>query len=225
MTINFDPLDNPIYSALTSVHKPLSQSSGCAIRYIREVSTMAAFSDIHSFSHLHNLVVPQEPIALLRAKPLVISDDWHIIKDLTIEQMVCTDLKPLLMHPIVSLQQEDVPDMVALASVTEPGPFSSGTIRTGRYFGIKSSEGKLLAMAGERLKMDGFTEISAVCTDPDFRGRGYAGSLISFLAMLIFQEGKIPFLEVKTTNEAKKLYKKLGFTTRAEIQFTMIELL
>jgi predicted GNAT family acetyltransferase len=138
-----------------------------------------------------------------------------------IEQMVCTNLKPFPLVPIVQLQQADVPAMMALTSVTEPGPFLSETIRMGRYYGIKSDDGQLLAMAGERLRMDGFTEISAVCTDPDFRGRGYAGALVTFLATLISNERKIPFLHVKTTNEAKKLYQKLGFTIRTEIRLTM----
>ena len=223
MSLALNPLDNPIFSALTTEHKTLSLSAGCAVRYIKHVIPMAALSDGKSFSDLYKLLSPQEPIAFLMAKPLSFPSDLAIIKDIFIDQMVCADLKPLSLHSIVQLNQADVPAMIELTSITKPGPFLEGTIQMGRFFGIKSDDGQLLAMAGERLRMNGFTEVSAVCTNPDFQGRGYAGALITFVSSLILSEGKIPFLHVKTDNiGAKKLYQKLGFVFRSEIRFTML---
>jgi len=223
MTNSFESLNNPIFSALTTEHKALSQPAGCAIRYVKHVIPMAALSDGRSFSDLYKLLSPQEPIAFLTSKPLPFPSDWTIIKDIFIDQMVCADLKPLSLHPMVQLNRADVPAMMELTSITKPGPFLEDTIRMGRFFGIKSDDGRLLAMAGERLRMNGFTEVSAVCTNPDFQGRGYAGALITFVASLILSEGKVPFLHVKTDNiGAKKLYQKLGFVFRSEIRFTML---
>ncbi len=98
--------------------------------------------------------------------------------------------------------------MLAHAWVTEPGPFLPETIQMGRYFGIRSNDGRLIAMAGERLKLNGFTEISAVCTDPGFRGHGHAGALVACLVAQTLEEGRVPFLHVKAENGAKSLYKK-----------------
>jgi predicted GNAT family acetyltransferase len=122
----------------------------------------------------------------------------------------------------LALSEADLPEMLALTAATEPGPFLPGTIRMGRYFGIRSETGRLIAMAGERLKLEGFTEISAVCTDPEFRGRGHAKALMRFLMALIFAEDKIPFLHVKAENEAMKLYQSLGFEVRRTMQLTVI---
>ena len=97
----------------------------------------------------------------------------------------------------------DVPEMLELTAATEPGPFLPQTIEMGSYFGIRASDGRLVAMAGERLQSTAFTEISAVCTHPDFRGRGYARALTKFLAAQILAAGKIPFLHVKSENGAK----------------------
>jgi predicted GNAT family acetyltransferase len=112
--------------------------------------------------------------------------------------------------------------MIALAAVTEPGPFLLQTIQMGRYFGIRSSDGRLIAMAGERLKLNGFTEISAVCTSPEFRGQGHARGLVEFLVAQTLAEGKVPFLHVKEENGAKLLYEKIGFRVRRAIQLTVI---
>jgi predicted GNAT family acetyltransferase len=112
--------------------------------------------------------------------------------------------------------------MLALAALTQPGPFLPETYRMGRYYGIRSSDGRLAAMAGERLRSDGFTELSAVCTHPEFQGRGYARALVSALASQALSEGAVPFLHVKTENGAKALYEKLGFSVRRSIRLTAI---
>ncbi len=114
--------------------------------------------------------------------------------------------------------------MVALATATEPGPFRAGTIGMGRYFGLKTDDGRLMAMAGERMRLDGFVEVSAVCTWPEFRGRGLAKTLVSAVAAMIAAEGSVPFLHVKTENEgAIALYEKLGFRKRARLVFKVMK--
>ncbi len=112
--------------------------------------------------------------------------------------------------------------MLALAAVPEPGPFLVDTLQMGRYFGIRSSDGQLIAMAGERLRLEDFTEVSAVCTDPRFRGRGHARTLVAFLVARLLSEGKIPFLHVKAENGAKSLYEKIGFRVHGHIQLTVL---
>ena len=92
----------------------------------------------------------------------------------------------------------------------------------GRYFGIRSKDGRLAAMTGERLKLDHFTEVSAVCTDPNIVVMDMGDALVAHVAKLIFDEGKTPFLHVKSENGAKLLYEKLGFRKRCDIQLTVI---
>ena len=110
------------------------------------------------------------------------------------------------------------------AARADPGPFLPQTIQRGSYFGIRASDGRLVAMAGERLQSTAFGEISAVCTHPEFRGRGYARDLTTFLAAHILAAGKTPFLHVKSENGAKVVYQKIGLRLRAAICLTVISL-
>src|SRR5260370_5141790 len=130
----------------------------------------------------------------------------------------------LVSPPVASLPlgTTDVPEMLELPAATKPGPFVPQTIRMGSYFGIRASDGRLVAMAGERLQSAGFAEISAVCTHPEFRGRGYARALVMFLAAQILAAGKTPFLHVKSENGAKAVYQKIGFRLRAARFLTVI---
>jgi predicted GNAT family acetyltransferase len=112
--------------------------------------------------------------------------------------------------------------MLALTAATDPGPFLPQTILMGSYFGIRASDGRLVAMAGERLQSTAFAEISAVCTHPEFRGRGYARTLVTFLTAQIVAAGKTPFLHVKSENGAKVVYHKIGFRLRAAMYLTVI---
>jgi predicted GNAT family acetyltransferase len=118
----------------------------------------------------------------------------------------------------------DVPEMLELAAATEPSPFLPQTTQMGSYFGIRVRDGRLVAMAGERLQSTVFTEISAVCTHPEFRGRGYARNLTTFLAAQILAVGKTPFLHVKSENGAKAVYQNIGFRLRTAMCLTVISL-
>ena len=110
-----------------------------------------------------------------------------------------------------------------MATATEPGPFRAGTLGMGRYFGLRADDGRLMAMTGERMRLGQLTEVSAVCTWPEFRGRGLAKALVAHVSALIAGEGRVPFLHVKTENAAAiALYEKLGFVVRRELTFTVV---
>jgi predicted GNAT family acetyltransferase len=118
------------------------------------------------------------------------------------------------------LTADDVPAMLDLVAVAKPGPFFPRTIELGRYIGVEE-DGRLLAMAGERLRLTGFTEISAVCTHPDGRGRGIAAALTDEVAADVIRRGETPFLHVAEGNgNALRLYHRLGYERRTDIRFT-----
>ena len=221
-----ESLDNPIWSALSTEHRLLARSHGLARRYPPDVSPLAAF--LHptqdAFADLQRLVSPGEHVALFTASPPDVPGGWQIDRSRRIDQMICEsslDFPPLA--PL-RLGTTDVPEMLDLTAATEPGPFLPQTIQMGNYFGIRASDGRLVAMAGERLQSTAFAEISAVCTLPEFRGRGYARALVTFIAAQILAAGKTPFLHVKSENEAKVVYEKIGFRLRAAIWLTVISL-
>ena len=221
-----ESLDNPIWFALSTEHRLLACSHGLARRYPPDVSPLAAFLDPtqDAFADLQRLVSPGEHVALFTASPLDVPGGWQIDRSRWIDQMICEsslDSSPLA--PL-RLGTTDVPEMLDLTAATEPGPFLPKTIQMGNYFGIRASDGRLVAMAGERLQSTAFAEISAVCTLPEFRGRGYARALVTFIAAQILAAGKTPFLHVKSENEAKVVYQKIGFRLRAAIWLTVISL-
>ena len=219
-------LDNPIWFALTTEHRTLARSHGLARRYPPDVSPLAAL--LHptndAFADLRQLVSPGEHVALFTASSFEVPGDWQVDRSRWIDQMICE--ASVASPPVAPLPlgTTDVPEMLELTAATEPGPFLPQTIRMGSYFGIRASDGRLVAMAGERLKSAAFVEISAVCTRPEFRGRGYAQALTTFLAAQILAARKIPFLHVKSENGAKVIYQKLGFRLRAAIYLTVISL-
>src|SRR6185312_5821777 len=156
-------------------------------------------------------------VARLAAPPGFIS-----IISATIHQMTAARLDP----PgdsleVVSLSEADAPEMRALAELTQPGPFHARTHQLGGFVGVRNN-GRLIAMAGERLRVPGFTEISAVCTHPDARGRGLAGALMRRVAAGIVARGEELFLHVYPRNQAAiAVYETLGFRRRADVQFTV----
>ncbi len=221
---DFTALDNPIFNALTGPHASLAQKAGLAMRYLPDVAPFAALRDssLEAFADLRTLLGPKDGVAFVTTEPHAIPDGWQVLRDRPIEQMVCADAPaPISVQPLV-LGDADLPDLLALTAATEPGPFAAQTIRMGKYIGLRNADGRLMAMAGQRLSLADFTEISAVCTDPEFRGKGYARDLVVTLMREVFAAGKVPFLHVKNENGAKVVYEKIGFRVRREIQFTVI---
>jgi predicted GNAT family acetyltransferase len=220
-------LDNPVWNALTSAHRSRAQSHGLAVRYARDVSPLAGLREPtpQAFADLRAMVEMGEEVWLLTPDPPVLPAGWEEVRARYIDQMVCRQpaAQPAVdAAPQLALGESDVAEMIALAAETKPGPFVQKTITMGRYLGVRGTDGRLAAMAGTRMALDEFTEISAVCTSPDARGAGHARSLMLTLMGQIAAEGRTPFLHVKTENGAKIVYEKLGYTVRREIYFSVI---
>jgi predicted GNAT family acetyltransferase len=217
-------LDNPVWNALTSSHSSMAQSHGLAARYARDVSPLAGLREHtpQAFADLRAMVEVGEEVWLLTPEPPVLPAGWEEVRARYIDQMVCTRPVAQPAAPQLALRESDVAEMIALAAETKPGPFVQKTITMGRYLGVRGADGKLAAMAGTRMALDEFTEISAVCTSPDARSAGHARALMLTLMGQIVAEGRTPFLHVKTENGAKIVYEKLGYTVRREMYFSMI---
>jgi ribosomal protein S18 acetylase RimI-like enzyme len=217
-------LDNPIWNAMTSAHRPMARINGRAARYPGEVSPLTGLADLtpQAFEDLKALVSSEEQVALFTTAPVDVPADWQVVKARYIDQMVCAEPPPLSGQVFVTLGPDDVADMLALTALTEPGPFAARTHEMGHYVGVRTPDGRLAAMTGQRLGLDDFTEISAVCTHPDFQGRGYAKALVAYQAARIHAEGRTPFLHVKTENGAKVVYEKLGFRVRRPIRYSVL---
>ena len=217
-------LDNPVWHALRTRQRPLDCGRGLVARYPDDVSRFVGLAALTSeaFSDLAEVVQPGGTVALVTAEPPETPSSWRTMNSRLLEQMVCIDPKVSASRPPLQLGQGDVPEMLALAAATKPGPFLPATIRMGRYFGIRSADGVLVAMAGERLRLDGFTEISAVCTDPAFRGRGYARALVGALVSEAMANGCTAFLHVKSETGAMGVYDALGFAVRRTLRLTVL---
>jgi predicted GNAT family acetyltransferase len=223
-SIDTSLLDNPVWSSLISHHRHLAVGEGLARRYPSEVSRISAIAEPseEAFADLRGLVGPEEVVGVVTAFEVTIPDDWEIVNKTIIDQMIFRSTFTMPDSAPERLTEADVPEMMAIVEATEPGPFAPGTIRMGEYYGIRSESGGLAAMTGQRMQTDSFTEISAVCTYPEYRGRGYAKHLMSYVGARIQAEGKTPFLHVKTDNGARLLYEKLGFELRCPMNLNVI---
>jgi GNAT superfamily N-acetyltransferase len=222
---DFSVLDDPVWNALATDHAALGQRSGRAARYRAEMSPLAGLQgyDEVAFADLRPLIEPEGGVGLVSATKYSVPADWELLDVVPVFQMICeappvvADVQP------VRLTVADAEEMLELATATEPGPFRIGTIGMGRYFGLRAEDGRLMAMTGERMRLGGLTEVSAVCTWPEFRGRGLARALVSHVSGLIAAEGRVPFLHVKTENVAAiTLYERLGFSVRTQLDFTVV---
>lgn len=219
-------LDNPIWNALTTLHAHFAEGDSLAKRYPPAVTTLAAMAEptLEAYSSLAQLLKGSGGVLFLDQPPRI-PPGWNTIHASQLVQMVCESPKSLPeseFDPAQILTFVDTDEMVALAELTKPGPFGKRTRELGHYVGIHESN-RLAAMAGERLHLPGYTEVSAVCTHPDFQGRGYAGRLMSILMREIVQRGEIPILHVRQENVgAIHLYEKLGFRTRRLLHFVVL---
>jgi len=221
------PLDRPVWSALTSRQAALALGDARALRLAPEYGLFAAAADASeaSLAALSALIPGEGALASVGV------DEPSPVPGAAAErhriwQMVCprlADPGPLPQVAIAPLSDADAPQMLALARRTRPGPFFARTHQLGDFVGVKDAEGRLLAMAGERMKLAGFTEVSGVCTEPDFRGRGFAGALMRVVAGRILARGETPFLHSYAHNTgAIALYESLGFALRAELTMTVL---
>ncbi|MBL8347950.1 MAG: GNAT family N-acetyltransferase [Rubrivivax sp.] len=218
-------LDRPVWASLA--HAPhLAEGGPLARRFRRDVNVFASARDdeLASLAALQDLVAPGESVYVLQVPEIPVPPGLVATRTAQGVQMVATrPLSPLAGEGVVQeLGEADAPEMLALAQLTEPGPFLARTHTMGRFIGLRL-QGRLAAMAGERMRFPGFTEVSGVCTHPDFRGRGLAGRLSSVVAHTIQQRGEQPFLHAWASNRAAiTLYEGLGFERRAAVQVAVL---
>ncbi|MDS1114908.1 GNAT family N-acetyltransferase [Gordonia westfalica] len=218
------PLDNPARAALTGPHARFAECVGTALRYHPDVCPMAALPDDPTpddWSDAARLVGPGGALFI----PVVADtppSGWETTMHLPGVQMIDAAVSSKPDDAAVRLTGADVPEMTELIRRTRPGPFRPRTIEMGTYLGIRRG-GRLIAMGGERLSLPGYTEISAVCTDPDHRGEGLASRLVLALVHGIRERGATPILHADATNiNAIRLYEQLGFEVRKEVLFQVV---
>jgi ribosomal protein S18 acetylase RimI-like enzyme len=219
------PLDFPIRTALTTRQNYLAEGGSLAWRYPPVMTPFAAIADEtpESWAALHALMGPDQPAVLFTPEPVFAPAQFDTVMAVTGEQMVGTPADfsgP--MPEMITLGAADVLEMMALVELTKPGPFARRTHELGHFLGIRI-DGRLAAMTGERMKPGNYTEMTAVCVHPDFRGRGYAQALLAAVSRQIVARGEIPFLHVFSENaSAIALYKRQGMTIRRRIQVTVL---
>jgi ribosomal protein S18 acetylase RimI-like enzyme len=206
-----DPLANPIWHALGE-QTEFAETNGRVRRYDPDVSVFCALPDDPTpddWDALRALVGPGGSAFLIGN--LALPNGWTKTFELGCTQMVLDALTPGSVPEHVTLTDADVPEMTDLVARTEPGPWRPRTVEFGGYVGVRDN-GNLVAMAGRRMRPPGYVEISAVCTDPAYRGRGLAGGLTRIVANGIAAEGNRPMLHAATRNTgAVRLYESLGF--------------
>ncbi len=213
-------LDNPIWTALTGPQRTLALRHGDAARYPADVAPFVAWSGHADVAGaLDELVSPGEAVYLLGALPRL-SADWQVQGPEQIVQMVCAaPLAAVTGAPIIELTATHRADVLALTTLVYPHFFRQHTMALGRYFGIYQ-DGQLAAMIGERMGLDGYREVSAVCAHPDFSGHGHARRLLTWLSNDNLQRGVIPFLHVSEDNQrARRLYARNGYRDRCVMPF------
>ncbi|MER7183804.1 GNAT family N-acetyltransferase [Streptomyces hyaluromycini] len=209
------PLDNAVWSALAGPHAHLAERVGRAARYPDDVYAYAALADPADPAGWADLRTLVGPGTTVKIKPVEEAPpDWEVVGGGIGVQFVDTALRAEPAPEAVRLGPDDVPEMLDLVARTQPGPFRTRTVEMGTYLGIRY-RGRLIAMAGERLRLPGWTEISAVCTDPEHQGRGLATRLVRAVAAGIRERGDTPFLHAAPGNaNAIRLYESIGFTER-----------
>lgn len=219
-------LDRPVWATLA--HSPhLAEGGDLAKRFRRDVNLFASARDDSpaSLASLTELVDDDQPVFVLQVPAILVPDGLVAVRVARGVQMLATRSidQEAGEDAVVELTDAHAPAMRALAQLTEPGPFLQRTHTMGRFVGIRI-DGRLAAMAGERMRLPGFTEVSGVCTHPDFRGRGLARRLSSIIANGIQQRGEQAFLHAWTTNEAAiALYESLGFRLRTQVHVAVLQ--
>jgi ribosomal protein S18 acetylase RimI-like enzyme len=222
-----DPLDNPVWAALTSHHKDFADVLDGARRYPPDMSPFFAVDqlDADAWGSLGRLAGPQGAVLLARAEIPPAPEGWTALMSLPGHQMVATTLVAPAASPAGALRplsRADVPAMLELIALARPGPFEVNTIELGRYCGVFDGD-RLVAMAGERLHLPDHTEVSAVATHPEARQRGLGALLTHHVAAGIVARGETPILHVASSNEgARRVYERLGFTTRRLLAFRVL---
>ena len=221
-------LDNPAWLALSGEQREFGLVGERAARYQVDVSPIAAVADqsAEALQELAGFVEPGQAVAVVDpGEPP--EDLWRLATVVPLTQWYCPD--PVQEEPTdldwVELGDAEAPDMYRLVKETDPGPFERRTHLLGDYVGV-IRDGNLVAMAGERICLPGFREVSAVCTDPEFTGRGYAQALVREVAVRQQRLGCVPFLHVRigspAERQASRVYEKVGFVRRKELGMSIL---
>jgi GNAT superfamily N-acetyltransferase len=214
-------LDNPVWHALTTQHAGLALTADGAARYPAEIVPFAGVGEptARAADQLTSLVEDAESVFVVGIAP-VPPPGWTLEPKKAVLQMVCPSRPPDVPGPpIQTMTAAEAPDMLALTDLVFPGFFRPRTLDMGAYYGIYDGA-RLAAMAGERMRLDGYQELSAVCTHPSYTGRGYAQRLLAHLSNSAFDRGFTPFLHVYADNaRAIGVYRKMGFVDRTTLPF------
>jgi ribosomal protein S18 acetylase RimI-like enzyme len=219
-------LDRPVWNALNTRHAALAQGGDLAKRYQPSIHPFAASrgETPESLRALAEIASPGETLIFLQADEFVLPRGFTATATALGVQMIAERHMPLIEDErIGKLGEADAADMLELATLTKPGPFTLKAQALGDFWGIREN-GRLIAMAGERLKQDGLTELSGVCVHPDFQGKGLGRLMTLYAAGKIFAKGEQPFLHTYASNSvAIGLYESIGFRLRTPMNVAVIE--
>ncbi|MFK0160990.1 GNAT family N-acetyltransferase [Rhizobium sp. NPDC090279] len=219
-------LDRPIWSALETAHASLAEGNAHARRYPPSIVPFAAPADNsgESLDALAELPVGDEVMALVEAEPIIVPQGLTTLSNARLVQMMAERPSGRISDSrIEPLTEADAADMLALATLTKPGPFTLRAQSLGSFWGVKI-DGRLVAMAGQRMRQTGFAELSGLCTHPDFQGRGLGTLLFRFVAGEIAARGEAAYLHAYTTNApAIALYEAMGFRIRSQMNFSVVK--
>jgi ribosomal protein S18 acetylase RimI-like enzyme len=218
-------LDNAVWHSLIHSHGEFAEREGQGARYDPDVSVFGALGDDTEvgWSDLGTVVGSNGIAVLFRAEIPQLPAGWTRLDGGRGHQMVLRELAPVdVPAGVRPLGPDDVGEMLALVELTRPGPFAVRTVDLGGYVGVFDGD-RLVAMAGQRLAPPGFREVSAVCTHPDFRGRGLAAALSAIVARGILERGERPFLHHASDNDAaRRVYEAIGFQFRRQVVFAAL---
>ena len=219
------PPDNPVWQALCNHLRHFNRGNDVLKYFPADVSPFVGLKDWDNsdIETLFQQLPSNRVFSVMMVKKVELPPELEIIYTCPLYQMEC-HVKYTIPDYAPSIQKlgyNDIPQMLKLTDITKPGPFLDHTIDMGNYYGIFEN-GELAAMAGERLRLPGYTEISAICTSPAHVGKGYASLLTEHVAQHIFDEGHTPILHVKTDNlRAINVYQRVGFDIRSEVFFAI----
>ncbi len=225
------PLDNPIWNALHTEHRRFAIGNSMAMRYLPEIGPLSAICEQTSANYdaLRSLAGPGGLLAVFLEAPPEPPSGWSLTRTGMLDQMIFQGPGlplPIRLEPETTLRRltnADVPAMLELTALTEPGPFRLRTIELGAFWGIFRDD-RLLAMTGQRLQLPQFVEVSAVCTHPEARGRGYARVLVATVLDAICRRSKTPFLHVLDENhDAIRVYTAMGFALRRKLHLAVLK--
>ena len=220
-------LDNPIWHALSTRQAVLNKGTERVKFFDESVSpfvTMDAWNEA-DLKEMQEILPLDRSFYVLIPRQVKIPEAFEQVYTTPIYQMVCEVFHPQMLpeQSVLEMGAGDVKEMIELTALTRPGPFSNNTMSFGRYIGIREGT-RLAAIAGERMKVTGYTEVSAVCTHPNFLGKGYASHLMSILCAEIITRGETPFLHVRADNpRAIRAYERLGFSISRDVFFVIIK--